>query len=44
VVGQLSAADIWSYLVKQGDDLSNSLAPAGESWEPTANEGLIGKS
>jgi uncharacterized protein (DUF58 family) len=44
VVGQLSAADIWSYLVKQGDDLSNSLAPSGELWEPTANEGLTGKS
>jgi uncharacterized protein (DUF58 family) len=43
VVSQLAAADIWSYLVKQGDDLSNSLAPAGESWEPSTGEGLKGK-
>jgi len=30
VVSSLAAADIWTYLVKQGDDLSNSLAPSGE--------------
>jgi uncharacterized protein (DUF58 family) len=31
VVSQLTAADIWYYLVKQGEDLSRSLAPAGET-------------
>jgi len=36
VVSSLAAADIWTYLVKQGDDLSNALAPAGESNEATA--------
>lgn len=30
VVSSLAAADIWTYLVKQGDDLSNALAPVGE--------------
>jgi uncharacterized protein (DUF58 family) len=30
IVGSLAAADIWTYLVKQGDDLSNTLAPVGE--------------
>ncbi|MHB8576492.1 MAG: DUF58 domain-containing protein [Dehalococcoidia bacterium] len=30
VVGSLAAADIWTYLVKRGDNLSSSLAPAGE--------------
>lgn len=30
VVSSLAAADIWTYLVKQGDDLSNTLAPTGE--------------
>ena len=42
VVSQLTAADIWTYLVKQGDDLTNTLAPTGESWEPAPNEGLTG--
>jgi uncharacterized protein (DUF58 family) len=30
VVSSLAAADIWTYLVKQGDDLSNTLAPIAE--------------
>jgi uncharacterized protein (DUF58 family) len=38
VVGSLAAADIWTYLVKRGDNLSASLAPAGEeSVEPAAS-------
>lgn len=43
VVSQLTAADIWTYLVKQGEDLSRSLAPSGDSWEASAAEGLTGK-
>jgi len=31
VVSSLAAADIWTYFVKQGDDLSNTLAPIAES-------------
>lgn len=31
VVSSLAAADIWTYLIKRGDDLSSSLAPAGTS-------------
>ncbi len=42
VAAQLAAADIWSYIVKQGDDLTNTLAPTGE-WEPVATDGLKGK-
>jgi uncharacterized protein (DUF58 family) len=34
VVSSLAAADIWTYLVKQGDDLTNTLAPTGEGMEP----------
>ena len=30
VVSALAAADIWSYLIKRGDNLSASLSPAGE--------------
>lgn len=30
VVSSLAAADIWTYLVKRGDDLTNTLAQAGE--------------
>lgn len=30
IVSSLAAADIWTYLVKQGDNLSNTLAPVGE--------------
>jgi len=30
VVGQLTAADIWTYLVKQGDNLSTTLTPTAE--------------
>jgi len=30
VVGSLAAADIWSYLVKRGDNLSSSLAPSSD--------------
>jgi uncharacterized protein (DUF58 family) len=30
VVSALAAADIWTYLVKRGDNLSSSLSPAGE--------------
>jgi uncharacterized protein (DUF58 family) len=33
VVSSLAAADVWTYLVKKGDDLSNALAPAGEASE-----------
>lgn len=33
VVSSLAAADIWTYLIKQGDDLSNALAPIGDSPE-----------
>lgn len=43
VVSQLAAADIWSYLVKKGDDLTNTLAPAAEGWGVESNEGLRGK-
>ncbi len=43
VYSQLTAADIWTYLIKQGDDLTNTLAPSGESWEPAATDGLTGK-
>jgi uncharacterized protein (DUF58 family) len=32
VVSQLTAADIWTYLVKQGDNLSTTLTPAAEGW------------
>src|SRR5581483_7727822 len=28
IVGSLAAADVWTYLVKQGDDLSNALSPS----------------
>jgi hypothetical protein len=35
VVSSLAAADIWTYLVKQGDDLSNTLAPTAESPQAT---------
>ena len=42
VISQLAAADIWNYMVKQGEDLSTSLAPAG-AWEGAASEGLTGK-
>ncbi len=42
VAAQLAAADIWSYIVKQGDDLTNTLAPTGE-WEPVTTDGLKGK-
>ena len=31
VVGALAAADVWTYLVKRGEDLSTALAPAGEA-------------
>ena len=31
LLGQLTAADIWTYLVKQGDNLSMTLTPSGES-------------
>jgi uncharacterized protein (DUF58 family) len=43
VVSQLAAADIWTYLVKQGDELSHTLAPTGESWETAADQGLKGR-
>jgi uncharacterized protein (DUF58 family) len=33
VVSSLAAADVWTYLVKKGDDLSNALAPTGEGSE-----------
>ncbi len=42
VAAQLAAADIWSYIVKQGDDLTNTLAPTSE-WEPVTTDGLKGK-
>jgi uncharacterized protein (DUF58 family) len=34
VVGALAAADIWTYLVKRGDNLSSSLAPSGDETVP----------
>jgi uncharacterized protein (DUF58 family) len=37
IVGALAAADVWTYLVKRGDNLSASLSPApDESVAPTA--------
>jgi uncharacterized protein (DUF58 family) len=36
VVSQLTAADIWTYLVKQGDNLSTTLTPATEGWSVEA--------
>lgn len=39
VVGSLAAADVWTYLVKRGEDLSTALAPAGEQ-APTAGRGV----
>lgn len=36
VVSQLTAADIWTYLVKQGDNLSTTLTPAAEGWAADA--------
>jgi hypothetical protein len=37
IVGSLAAADVWTYLVKRGDNLSATLSPApDESVEPTA--------
>ena len=33
VVSSLAAADIWTYLVKQGDDLTNTLAPISEGFQ-----------
>ncbi len=39
VVSALAAADIWTYLVKRGDNLSSSLSPSGEeSAEPVTRE------
>jgi uncharacterized protein (DUF58 family) len=38
VVGSLAAADIWTYLVKQGENLSTALAPAGEAAASAARE------
>lgn len=39
IVSQLTAADIWTYLVKQGDNLSTSLAPAGDGLTIDARQG-----
>ena len=39
VVSALAAADIWTYLVKRGDNLSASLAPAGEESVEAAGAG-----
>ncbi len=36
IVSQLAAADIWTYLVKQGDNLSTTLTPASEGWSVEA--------
>jgi hypothetical protein len=33
IVSSLAAADVWTYLVKQGDNLSNALAPTREAIE-----------
>jgi uncharacterized protein (DUF58 family) len=38
VVGSLAAADIWTYLVKQGENLSTALAPGGEAAASAARE------
>lgn len=40
VVSQLTAADIWTYLVKQGDNLSSSLTPGGEGVLTDPSKGL----
>jgi uncharacterized protein (DUF58 family) len=42
VVGQLTAADIWTYLVKQGDNLSTTLTPTGEGLSIEAAQGRGG--
>jgi uncharacterized protein (DUF58 family) len=39
VVSQLTAADIWTYLVKQGDNLSTTLTPSAEGWSIDALPG-----
>lgn len=39
IVGQLAAADIWTYLVKQGDNLSTTLTPSGEGLTIDATRG-----
>jgi uncharacterized protein (DUF58 family) len=36
MVSQLTAADIWTYLVKQGENLSTSLTLAAEGWAAEA--------
>ena len=38
VVSQLTAADIWTYLVKQGDNLSTTLTPSAEGWSIEAKQ------
>jgi uncharacterized protein (DUF58 family) len=42
VVSQLTAADIWTYLVKQGDNLSTTLTPTGEGLSIEAAQGRGG--
>ncbi|MGD9890255.1 MAG: DUF58 domain-containing protein [Dehalococcoidia bacterium] len=42
VVGQLTAADIWTYLVKQGDNLSTTLTPTGDGLSIEAAQGRGG--
>jgi uncharacterized protein (DUF58 family) len=39
VVSQLTAADIWTYLVKQGDNLSTTLTPTGDGLSIEAAQG-----
>jgi hypothetical protein len=42
VVSQLTAADIWTYLVKQGDNLSTTLTPSAEGLSIEALQGRGG--
>ena len=42
VVSQLTAADIWTYLVKQGDNLSTTLTPTAEGISIEAAQGRGG--
>jgi uncharacterized protein (DUF58 family) len=42
VVSQLTAADIWTYLVKQGDNLSTTLTPTGDGLSIEAAQGRGG--
>jgi len=42
IVSQLTAAGIWTYLVKQGDNLSTTLTPSGDGMSIDAMQGKSG--